>query len=275
MLKIEISNSLHILKNTATIFMELVESLDKEFPHPKAVTHGDGYVFRHQPNERTDTLASYLKLVRIISLTNACLDLMGKGYIHEVYILCRAIDEASEDIKFFALPLGETGTNQNQMNHLKEFYQEEHENPHDPLSSTSRQRIPRKKIRSASSNIPTNFGDPHTKQKVANSISQLFSGFVHGAYVFIMEMYDKKYHMHGMPNSPRLLECADNFSNHLYRSILALEALCYRIPRHDIAKSAVQLNIDLAEKTGCVDKDGIESLKLRLEPTFLQNANQR
>lgn len=84
------------------------------------------------------------------------------------------IDESSEHIKFFALPLGETGTNQKQINHLKEFYQEEHEN---------------------------------------------------GACVFIMEMYDQKYHMHGMPNSRRLLECVDNFSNHLYRSILAFEAL--------------------------------------------------
>lgn len=273
MLKIEISKRLSILKNTANSFQELVGSLDSEFPHPKAVIHGNGYVFRHPPNERSDNLASYLKLARIASLTNACLDLMEKGYVQEIYILCRAIDEASEDIKFFALPLGETGTNQSQMNHLKEFYQEEHEDADDPLSSTSRHRVPRQKIRSAFSNIQTDFGDPHLKQKVASSISQLFSGFVHGAYVFIMEMYDQKYHMCGMPNSPRLLECADNFSNHLYRSILALEALCYRIRRHDIAKAAVQLNIDLAEKTECVDEEGIKNLKRRLEPTFLQNAN--
>lgn len=252
------------LQNIALELQKLVQVLDSEFPHPKAVIRGNSYVFRHPPNERSDTLASYLKLVRIVSLANACLDLMGKGYVQEVYILCRAIDEASEDIKFFALRLGETGTNQNQMNHLKEFYQEEHENPDDPLSSTLRHRVPRQKIRSASSNIQTNFGDPHTKQKVAGSISQLFSGFVHGAYVFIMEMYDQKYHMRGMPNSPRLLECVDNFPNHLYRSILALEALCYRIRRHDIAKAAVQLNIDLAEKTGCVDEEGIKSLKCRL-----------
>lgn len=244
---------------------KLVESLDAEFPHPKAVEYGDGYVFRHLPNERSDTLASYLKLVRIVSLVNACLDLMEKGYVQEVCILCRAIDEASEDIKFFALPLGEAETNKKQKDHLKEFYQEEHESPDDPLSSIPRDRVRRRKILSAFSNIPTSFGDPHTKLKVADSISKLFFGFVHGAYVFIMEMYDGKYHMRGMPNSPRLIDCADNFSNHLYRSILALAVLCCRISRHDIAKSALRLNIDLAEKSGCVDAEGIENLRRSLK----------
>jgi len=260
----QILESLPYLRDTADNMHKLVESLDADFPHPKIVEYGDGYVFRHPSNEKSDVLASYLKLIRIVSLVNACLELIQKGYVQEVYVLCRAIDEASEDIEFFALRLGESGTNQKQIDHLKEFYQEEHESPNDPLSSTSRDRVPRRKIWSAFSNIPTSVGDPHTKQKVANSISKLFSGFVHGAYVFIMEMYDGEYHMRGMPNSPRLLECADNFSNHLYRSILALEILCHRISRHDIAKSAIQLNIYLAEKSGCVDVEGIEILRRRL-----------
>lgn len=248
----EISKKLNILEDMVLKFEKLVESLDTEFPHPKSVAYGDGYVFRHAPQERSDTLASYLKLVRIISLSNACIHLMKKGYVQEVYILCRAIDEALEDIFFFAVSIGETGVSEKQKEHLKEFYQEEHKDPDDPLSSVSRHRAPRSKVRAASNNLSP---DPYTMQKIGGSISQTFSGFVHGAYVFIMEMYDQRYHMNGMPNSDRLLECVNNFPNHLYRALLAMKVLSHRVERLDIAKAVVTLNCELAEKTDCMDDE--------------------
>lgn len=276
MLTAEISNKLKLLETTVSEFKELVDKIDCEFPHPKLVGHGDGYVFRHRPQERSDTLASYLKLVRIISLLKACLHLIHKGHVQEVYILCRAIDEAEGDINFFALPLRKTGTDERQMRLLNEFYQEEHDDPNDPLSNSKRDRVPRKSIWAASASIPNDAADPDSFLKDVKSIYSTFSGYVHGTYVTIMEMYHpskQKYQMYGIPNSFRTFECINNLPNHIYRALLALEVLSCRIKRLDIAKAALKLNCDLAEKTDCMSAEGIASLKRRLDRDFLQKAN--
>ncbi len=275
-LRAEISKKLEYIQSTISNFEKLVEDVDDKFPHPLLIERGKNNVFRHRPEDKSDTLASYLKLVRIVSLLNSCIHLIQKGHVQEVYILCRAIDEAEDDITFFALPLGETGTDNNQMRLLNEFFQEEHDDPENPLSNTKRDRVPRKKIWAASSSLPEGVADPNAFMAIAKSIYQTFSGYVHGTYASIMEMYhpvQKKYQMRGMLDSYRTLECIDNLPNHIYRSVSALETLCYRIQSPDVAKSALKLNIDLAKKTGCLDEEGIESMERRLNSDFLKDTS--
>jgi len=151
-----------IFRHTINELEKLVQELSLKFPQPITVPYGDHFVFRHPSNVRSDILASFLKTVRIVSLLNASLCLLENGYTQESYILCRAIDEACEDITFLALSIGETGTSDDQKKLLKEFYQEEFDNSSDFLSSAPRDRVGRKKIRAAISSIPIEAGDPHT-----------------------------------------------------------------------------------------------------------------
>lgn len=245
-----------LFRRTINELEKLVQELSLEFPQPIPVPYGDHFVFRHPSNARSDILASFLKTVRIVSLLNASLCLLENGYTQESYILCRAIDEAGEDITFLALSIGETGTSDAQKKLLKEFYQEEFDNSSNSLSSAPRDRVGRKKIRAAMSSIPIGAGDPHTIRTVAKAIDQLFSGFVHGAYVFIMEMYGgspPRYHTRGMSGTPRISECEDNLVNHLYRSILAVEAVAHRAQCKDVALRTNGLSKKFAEATGCLN----------------------
>jgi hypothetical protein len=59
-------------------------------------------------------------------------------------------------------------------------------------------------------------------------------------------------------------DCIDNFANHIFRSILAVEAIAYRVKRKDIAARAIKLSCALAEDTECLDEEGITGLKTRL-----------
>jgi hypothetical protein len=239
---------------------KIVHSLGSEFPKPAIVKFNELSAYRHPANVRSDILASFLKSVRIVSLLNASLCLLEKGFVQESNILCRAIDEATEDITFFALNIGETGTSDKQVRLLKEFYQEQHENPEDFLSSKSRERVPRKDIRSAISNMPISSSDPHTRRTVTKALFETFSGYVHGPYVFIMELYGgepAKYHMKGTPELPYMSDSIENFANHIYRSVLAVETIAYRVNRKDIAALAIQLSITLAKATSCLDDEGI------------------
>lgn len=243
---------------------ELVNELENEFPKPVVIQHGKGLAFRHKPEVRGDILASFLKLVRVVSLLNSSLLLMEKGFTQEVGIFCRAIDEAIEDISFFAIPIGENGTSDNQMKLLKEFYQEQFENPNVFSSSLPRDRVPRKKISAAIGNFPIKDVDPNTINTIAKSLREVFSGYVHGAYVHIMEMYDggvSKYQMKGMPDSPYMDACVDNFANSLYRSFCALGIVASRVKRQDIFSDSVKLCSELAKITGCVDEESIKKLE--------------
>jgi hypothetical protein len=255
----------NIYRQTVDELEVLVRELDADFQHPLPVPHGiDSFVFRHDARQRSDILASYLKAVRIVSLLNASLCLIEKGYVQELNILCRAIDEACEDITFLARSLGETGTSEHQRTMIQEFFQEEFESPDNFLSSTTRKRVSRRKIRATFSNAPIGMSDPHTMLKTAESINNIYSGFVHGSYVSIIEMYDdrtREYHMRGMLKSPHWSDHKENFSNHLYRSILAVAILSSRTSRKDIAGRAVNLQLELAQKTGCLDDEGIQNLR--------------
>ena len=114
--------------------------------------------------------------------------------------------------------------------------------------------------------MPIGFGDPSTTNQVAKSLFQVFSGFVHGSYVSIMEMYGgrhPKYHTDGMLNSPRISECEENMVNYVFRSILAVEAVSHRVKRKDIVEETLALSRQLAEQTGCIKADGLERLKRR------------
>ena len=258
----------NLFRHTIDELEKLVQELFLNFPQPVPVPYGDYFVFRHPSSAKDDILASFLKTVRIVSLLNASLCLLEKGYTQESYILCRAIHEAIEDITFLAHSTDGPRPSDDQKKLLKEFYQEELDNPSDPLSSASRDRVGRKKIRAAMSLIPINAGDPHTIRTTIKAIDQLFSGFVHGAYVFIMEMYGgspPRYHMRGMSGTPRISECEKNFVNHLYRSILVVEAVAYRAQCKDVALRAKGLSKIFAGTTGCLDGIAIQRLKGRIK----------
>jgi|GEM_PF-4763880 len=267
-------NNIGVFRNFINQLEKLVYELEAQFPSPKPAPVGDNFfVFRHDKEHRSDVLASYLKIVRIVSLLNASTCLIEKGFYQEVYILCRAIDEAVEDITFLALPIEENGASKKQIEWLEEFYQEQLSNPTDALSSTSRKRVGRKEIRAAISNLPIRSSDPHTRRKTTGAIHDILSGFVHGAYVFIMELFGgrvPKFHMCGMFGTPRTVECMSNFENHLYRSIAIFESVAHRSERVELALKAMKLGCDFAEMTKCLDEEEIQRLKSRIARSSLR-----
>lgn len=190
-------------------------------------------------------------MVRVASLLNASLVLTRKGFVQEVYILCRSIDEANDDVLFWALPLGETGTSQEQMTHLKDFYQELMPDPSKPLSNPKRQAVQRARIHELTSNAH----GPEVSENVKNivkGIYRLFSGYVHGAYSTIMELYGRDYHLNGMLGTPRIDECINNLPNYVYRSFLSLEQIAVRLEKKELAARIRSVTLNFANETKCI-----------------------
>lgn len=238
-----------IYKITISALESMVKELDSEVPRPELTSRG----WRHKEIFRNDILASFLKASRLVSLLNASLELLDKGYVQEVYILGRAVDETVEEVFFLALKEETYADRQRQL--LAEFYTEETEDPLDPTSSAKRDRVSRKRITAAISNIKISSGDPHTRNKTANAIHQLFSGFVHGAYVHLMEIFSPmplEFPMHGVSHTPYLKVCEENFANHIYRSIIACVLVAARLKQADIRDRLIDLKNDFGKITGVV-----------------------
>jgi len=138
--------SLFRILEQAVIKLELcAQALGDNFPQPSLIDYGGLPFFRHKGNEYDDLLASYLKCIRMVSSLKASLVLLKKGFVQEVYVLCRCIDEFFEDILFLSTPLNEGSPSKDQRRFIEEFYQEEFDHPKNPLASTQkRDRVPRK-----------------------------------------------------------------------------------------------------------------------------------
>jgi hypothetical protein len=179
--------------------------------------------FRYQ--EQGDLLLIFLKGIRYLSLLNAAFTLLEKGHFQEMYILSRCMDEAFEDATLFMKQLGENGElSELQQTVMDEFYQEEFENyfsPSPDLKNTKRHRTPREKIRKAI-NASSLQQFPAFKDTFT-TIYKTFSGYVHGAYPHIMELFGGHpfhYHTRGMLGTPKLIEAKDQLAMNIYRGLL-------------------------------------------------------
>ena len=232
-----------------------VQYLGRYFPPPAfgAVPGGEGW--RHTTKD--DLLASYMKCVYICSSLHACCALLLNGFAQEAYSLCRGIDEAGEDIRFLAIPRGkDSKTDQDQVRLLEEFFQEEfeEESPVSFMVSAKRDRVSRKSIHAALMKLEGAGIDPSTLRHVLNTLHKTFSGFVHGAYVHIMDSFDgRRFHTRGMAGTPRIEQADEAFANYVYRAFLAVRVVAKRLGDAELDAKLKQLGDEFAKAAGCFE----------------------
>jgi hypothetical protein len=227
--------SLNALHNVTERLCEVVDALGTGFPPPLIVRQGDGYVARHTPLQCTNGLAAYLKAVKVCSALNAAIVLLGRAYVQEAYALGRIVQEQVEDIEFLVIPRGENlRLSAHQTRAQNEFFQEEFADAADPVgTSQERDRVARQKVRAA---IHQDIEDPSTAGDITKVLNRLFSGYIHGAYVHIMELHSEtpgRYCLRG-GQGHHLTEAIDYFPNFVFLAACAVEQLVDRTSRDDL-----------------------------------------
>lgn len=179
--------------------------------------------FRH--GALTESLACYLKGVRAISSLNACVLLLRAGYTQEVGALCRMVDDFCNEIFFLLVPQADGNFSEDQIKFLENFYKEEFERPEDPLGSAQkRNTVPTKKIFATFGKLAESELNPSDAQEALRTVHQAFSGYVHGAYPHIMELYGGNpphFHVSGMLNTPRIDEWRNQLVGYVHRLIIS------------------------------------------------------
>ena len=213
------------------IYIEIIEVMEKAFfkleadiERPSFVKRGSYRVFRY--DSQSIEAAIIQKLARIISGLHATLNLINGGFLQEIGVIFRTLDEFNEDIIFLSEAIINEKITEKHKQYLKVFYQEEFDKPDNPLNSTQKRHLtPRKKIQATISNMRESELNPSDHKEILRTISQAYSGYVHGASSNIMEMYGgnpPQYNISGMLDSPNLHITIRDSWNYFYRGFLSV-----------------------------------------------------
>ena len=209
--------------------------------------------FRHET--LTESLACYLKGIKAISTLNAAIVLLRHGHAQEVGALCRMVDDFCNEIFFLLLPQGEDGKfSDDQIRFLENFFQEEFDRPADPLRSRQkRDTVAVKKLHATFGKLAAGELNPSDAQELLRTVHQAFSGYVHGAYPHIMEMYGgnpPRFHLSGMLGTPRIDEWRGQLVDYVQRFIIASVFVARKLGVTDLETPLRALLEDFENATG-------------------------
>lgn len=184
--------------------------------------HGDNRAHRYI--ERQARQALVLKSVRLLSALRAGWVLLQNGLVLDAGASMRALDEVDSDIMFIAGPLVfQYPPEPRHDQYLAEFFQEEFDHP-DPLQATQRRnRVSRRDIRAYVART-YNAGLPVSQVvAVTETIDAAFSGYVHGAAVHIMDVYDgHKFVLPLQTADRRLTDMMEQYVLYVHRAMMAV-----------------------------------------------------
>jgi hypothetical protein len=184
--------------------------------------HGDAHAHRYIQHQTQQALV--LKSVRLSSALRAGWLLLQNGLVLDAGATMRAIDELSSDIMFIAGPLVFHHPREPRHDqYLAEFFQEEFDDP-DPLQASQRRnRVSRRDIRAYVART-YNAGLPVSQVvAVIETIDATFSGYVHGAAVHIMDVYDgRTFVLPHQTTDRRLSGMMEQYVLYVYRAMMAV-----------------------------------------------------
>lgn len=173
-----------------------------------------------------------LRAVRIISALNATKVLLREGYVQEIAVLLRTIDEFQEDIVFLMENYPSEDLSPAQQKFMEEYGKEEYTDPRHPFKEQT-ERVPpsRKKIKASVARFLTPIVNPSDSQRTSQVATDCLSGYVHGAYPHIMELYggpppDSHFYMTGMLGTPHQDLFMRMVAMHLQRTIPIFGFMC-------------------------------------------------
>lgn len=254
-----------IYHETNKFLEECFHALEASVPAPESIKENDCYVLRHKKEHQCFELAIIQKLARYISGLNASLLLLEAGYTQELGAIFRTLDEFGEDIMFLALPIsGGIEKTPTHDKYLEQFFQEEFDNPGNAILSTQkREPIPRKKIRAVIADAGKNGLNPHDAREVSRTISQAYSGYVHGASGHILEMVGGnplRYFLSGMAGTPRQSEFTYNYWDYAYRGLISVVLAAKVLGEAEIVDKGYKFIAHFEKVTGDTGSGNAEKL---------------
>jgi hypothetical protein len=166
---------------------EAFRVLESLVPKPEKVPFKGSFLYRFPTKGIEEAILQ--KLARIISALHASDVLLVGGFIQELGVLRRTLDEMGEDLLFLAAAVSDTTLTDNHRRYLEAFWDESVMEAQLGQRTKKPDRIPQKKIRAHITNELAREANPSRAADNDESLSAFFSAYVHASSPVIMEMY--------------------------------------------------------------------------------------
>jgi len=245
-------------KNMDVLFQQVLSVLETAFlalegqvEKPQRMSFGKSFVFRYEQKSVNQALVQ--KLARVVSTLHATRILLLNGFVQEQGALQRMLDEFDEDIIFLSNGAIDDKLTDLHERYLSYFFEEEFNDPDNPVAGHDRPTIPRKKIRAYIARIDEWPLDPSRGIETSKAMSKGYSGYVHAASPHIMEMYGgnpPKFHISGMLNTPKIIEHRKDLRNYFFRGILSFILVATVFQNEPLAQGLFQLRDWFEKESG-------------------------
>jgi len=190
---------------------------------PAQVPHTGSFVYRYANKGIREALVQ--KMARSISGLNAVDVLLAAGYVQEVGVLFRTLDEIHEDIAFLASAETEGVLTERHNKFLDAFYADSiFSREEGSLHIPKHDLVSRKKVRAHTMNSLGKGLNVSNALAASESLGTAYSGFVHAASENIMDLYGgspPQFHVSGMRGTPRVATYATDAQNYFYRGLMS------------------------------------------------------
>lgn len=213
-----------LFRRTLSVLDSAFTTLVARAPPPELVQLDSGLHFRSR--EKTPAQAVIQKLSRIITGLRAQRVLLDAGLYQEVGALARILDELGEDVVLLSESVRTGTVTALQTELLKQFYEEEFDDPNNPLRSTQRRpMVRREKIRAAIASLPHQAVNRSDATELHRTMFHTMSGYVHPTSVHILDSWGgdpPHFYLGGMRGTPRESQWEGQGLQYLYRGLLWL-----------------------------------------------------
>lgn len=205
------------------IMTKAFRHMEGAIPPPQRIRHKHSFVFRYANKGIHEAIVQ--KLARNISGLNSVAVLLHAGFVQEVGVLFRTLDEIQEDIMFLATAETSNGRTDRHERYLEAFYSESvFSRREGSLEVPKPNPVPRKKIRAHTLNVLGEGVDVSRALTASESIGTAYSGFVHASSESIMDMYGGDppcFQVDDMRGTPRIATYTREAANYVYRGLMA------------------------------------------------------
>jgi hypothetical protein len=169
-----------VLDNAATVFAAML-------PLPVYTSEMGGAFRLIQRDEKTFSL---LRCIRIVSGLRAELGLIEQGFCQEAGVIHRTILEFSHDLDFVVDGLINPESKSRMQERMAKYFVESPPAPEDFMSRPKKSHsFLREKVYAAVLRL-LGGNNPYRIRQIAKTLEEVYSGYVHGNYRHVMEMYN-------------------------------------------------------------------------------------
>ena len=241
-----------LFQQSLTVMENAFRRVEQQVPTPQLVAWKDGFVYRYK--EETIYQALVLKLARSITGLRSVDVLLMHGLLQEQASLHRILDEIHEDILFLAAAVTNDKVTEKHLQYLSAFYAEEFPDPNDTLARHAKPNLPpRRKIRAYVTGILSKHPNPSLVHDVGESISSVYSGYIHASAPQIMDMYGGEpphFHLTGMTGTPLMNEHVADAWNYFYRGLMSVTVVAKAFGDKSLVDSMYEYLTKFTETSG-------------------------